>query len=323
MAERIINIKDFTVLLLEDSIENNILPEAISADIWIVNHKSAWHVLRFLKKIIRSSDPRIYLKPVFLQREFKSFYKFNREYNLKQLCDGYIENLDISKNIIGIQHIFDFISELKKRSGSLYENNNEHFCRIAYYCYSRQKDIKIFESHDSLTGYSYPRLEAHFSDRNEAYLKGRRILREAHKNNFLKREYVDTTHICKKCNSGFLIYRESCPSCGGHDLQVRSLIHHFRCAYVGPEDEFRKENHLSCPKCSAQLRNLAVDYDKPGKIFYCKNEKCGKEFQKPLIAVHCVNCSTEQMPYELKIEKVYQYELTSEAINEIINIKSY
>ena len=29
-------------------------------------------------------------------------------------------------------------------------------------------------------------------------------------------------------------------------------------AYVGPEDEFRKENHLSCPKCSAQLRKSRV-----------------------------------------------------------------
>jgi len=68
-----------------------------------------------------------------------------------------------------------------------------------------------------------------------------------------------------------------------------------------------------------ELKNLGVDYDKPGKVFYCLNDKCKNEFQKPLIGVHCIHCKTEQAPSELNLEKIYNYELTQKAISTIFN----
>jgi len=316
MPERILTLENgIRAQLLDECIDRNEIPDADSADIWIINNEKAWEVREFLISVIRHRDPKIFLKPIFLQKDLKKFYKEYKNYNLKYLCDGYIQNVNIQNKIPYISFI---LNAIKKLNEVVLQEDNLLKKNILYY-YSRNKNIEFYESSDALSGYSYPRIEACYDGTTEAYANGRTLLYIGYKSDLLRRNYADTSHICHKCNSGFLNYREECPKCREHNLQVRVLIHHFRCAHVATEQNFVKGEKLVCPKCSMELKNLGVDYDKPGKIFYCLNEICGNEFQKPLIGVHCINCKTEQTPSELNVEKIYTYELTQKAINEIFN----
>lgn len=316
MPEKILTLENgITAQLLDDFVDRNEIPDPEKADIWIINNEKALSVLKFLNSVIRHSDQKVFLKPVFLQKNFKKIYKEYKNYNLKHLCDGYIQDLDIQNKIPQIRFILNFI---KKREISSSLPVDDLLKKTLLYYYSRNKNIEFYESSGSLNGYSYPRIEAYYDTAEDAYVHGRALLNNAYKSDYLRRNYVDTSHICKKCNSGFLNYREECPKCKQHNLQVRVLIHHFRCAYVATEQSFQHGDRLVCPKCSTELKNLGVDYDKPGKVFYCLNDKCKNEFQKPLIGVHCINCKTEQAPSELKLEKIYNYELAQKAINEIL-----
>lgn len=304
-----------TAVLLYDSVSKNEIPDHNLADVWIINHEKPWLVKQFLQSIINHPNPNVYLKPVFVQKDLKKAYREKKNYNLKHLCDGYIDNLHLDNRVASVEFILQFIKNLKQseelHSGSVLQ-------KTLWYYYSRNKKIDFHESSDSLNGYTYPRIESQFSGRKESYLSAKEMLTDGYKNGFFTRNYADTSHLCHKCCSGFLNYREECPKCGGHNLQVRSLIHHFRCAYVASEDRFQKGERMICPKCNTELKNIGVDYDKPSKIFYCRKQDCRSEFQKPLIGVHCINCKMEQAPSELKVEKIYSYELTSKAINDLI-----
>ncbi|MEA1847491.1 MULTISPECIES: hypothetical protein [Chryseobacterium] len=317
MPDKILNLENgISAQLLDDCIDRNEIPDADNADIWIINNDKARNVRKFLVSLIRHPDPKVFLKPVFLQKDLKKVYKEYKNYNLKQLCDGYIKELDIQNKIPYIRFILNFVKNLNP---SISFSEDDLLKRTLMYYYSRNKDIEFYESSGSLSGYSYPRIEAYYDGTTESYANGRALLNSAYKNDFLRRNYVDTSHICKKCYSGFLNYREECPKCKQHNLQVRVLIHHFRCAYVATEQSFWQGEKMICPKCSMELKNLGVDYDKPGKVFYCLNDLCKHEFQKPLIGVHCINCKTEQTPSELNLEKIYNYELTQKAISEMLN----
>lgn len=304
-----------TAMLLYDAISNNEIPDHKTADIWIINHDKPWLIKQFLQNVINHPDPNVYLKPIFLQKELKVSYKENKNYNLKHLCDGYIDHLHLDNRVPSVEFILRFVKTLKKTAQN--ETNSKLHKTLLYYC-SRNKKIDFHESADSLSGYAYPRVESLFSGRRESYISAREMLNGACKEGLLTRHYADTSHLCHKCSSGFLNYREECPKCGGHNLQVRRIIHHFRCAYVASEEHFQKGDRLICPKCSTELKNLGVDYDKPSKIFYCKKNSCRSEFQKPLIGVHCINCKTEQAPSELRVEKIYSYEITSTAVSKFI-----
>ncbi|MBW3524175.1 hypothetical protein [Chryseobacterium sp. NKUCC03_KSP] len=304
-----------TAVLLHDSVSKNEIPDHNIADVWIINHEKPWIVKQFLQSIIKHPDPHVYLKPVFLQKNLKIAYKKKKKYNLRHLCDGYIDHLHLDDRVASVEFILHFIKNLQKTEGL---HSNEILQKTLWYYYSRNKKIEFHESSDSLNGYPYPRIESYFSGQKESYLSTKEMLTNAYKSGFLNRNYADTSHLCHKCSSGFLNYREECPKCGSHNLQVRSLIHHFRCAYVASEDHFQKGERMICPKCNTELKNLGVDYDRPSKIFFCKKQDCRHEFQKPLIGVHCISCKTEQAPSELKVEKIYKYEITQKAINEII-----
>ncbi|SHF16561.1 TackOD1 domain-containing metal-binding protein [Chryseobacterium takakiae] len=317
MPDKILNLENgISAQLLDDCINRNEIPDADNADIWIINNDKALNVRKFLVSLIRHPDPKVFLKPVFLRKDLKNLYKEYKNFNLKHLCDGYIKELDIQSKIPYIRFILNFIKNLNP---SISFSEDDLLKKTLMYYYSRNKDIEFHESSGSLSGYSYPRIEAYYDGTTEAYVHGRALLNTAYKNDFLQRNYIDTSHICKKCYSGFLNYREECPKCKQHNLQVRVLIHHFRCAYVATEQSFRQGEKMICPKCSMELKNLGVDYDKPGKVFYCLNDLCKHEFQKPLIGVHCINCKTEQSPSELNLEKIYNYELTQKALSEILN----
>lgn len=310
MRDHLIEIHGKKVLLLHAAIEQESLPDPCLSDVWVVNHDNEALVKKFLKRVIRSKNLKVYLKPIFLQKEFEKYY-YIKDYNLKHLCDGYIKGLSIIDKLPSIVLIDTFVAKLgNQRNIKDFTKNNFLIQKTFDYYYTRKKTIKPVLNHLSLTGYSYPRIEAYFSNTRDAYVVSRLLLQEAYTGGWLNRKYIDTSHLCCKCSSGFLNYREICPKCGKHNLRATHVIHHFRCAYVGTEKDFNFKNKLVCPKCSSELRNIGVDYDRPGKIFTCRSEQCNHEFQDPPVGVNCINCNTEQSPTELLVRKIYEYNIT-------------
>lgn len=311
MSDTIIEKYGKKIMLLTEAIENGKLPDAKAADLWVINHTDEILVSSFLHKMIRSNDLSIYLKPIYLQKEFKSSYK-TKELRLKYLTDGYVTALDFADKVPFIEEISTFVAKYKaKRKSNDYQTNEFLFLKTFDYFYTRKKTINPTLNRNSLAGYSYRRIEAYFYHNRDAFFTSRMLLQEAYQKGWLSRQYKDTSHLCHNCSSGFLNYRESCPKCGQHNLQATAIIHHFRCAYVGTEKDFIVNDKLICPKCSAALKNLGVDYDKPGKTYRCKNTTCSHTFQEAPVEVCCVDCETEQAPDQLIVKKIYKYNITS------------
>lgn len=320
MTDTVIEIHGKRILLLEHAVAQDVLPDPFQADAWVINHSDEWKVRRFLRSIIHSKNIHIYLKPVFLQKELKDFY-VKRDYHLKHLSDGYIKDLNILEKVSFIEHVNTYQERYAaKRNFSDFSPNSFYIQKTFDYYYTRKKRITPVLNHKSLTGYSYPRIETYFPNTRDAFVTSRMLLQEAYSNNWLSRNYVDTSHICHNCSSGFLNYREVCPKCSNHNLRANNILHHFRCAYVGVEKDFIYKDKLVCPKCSSELKNLGVDYDRPGKLFSCKNKKCLHEFQDAPIGVNCIDCNTEQAPHDLVVRKIYEYEITAHGMKAGLHI---
>lgn len=111
--------------------------------------------------------------------------------------------------------------------------------------------------------------------------------------------FFDRVHHCPSCQSGRVIVREECPSCGSPQISEESYVHHFRCATQAPESDFAQGDDLVCPKCRRELHHFGRDYDRPGNLTRCG--ACGESNLDPEVAFVCARCETrtvaEAMPY--------------------------
>jgi hypothetical protein len=137
------------------------------------------------------------------------------------------------------------------------------------------------------------------------------LLELLHKNQaagYLEGRLVDKVNLCHHCDGTYLNFRETCGKCGSLDLEAENLIHHFRCAYVGPESDFQKEGQLICPKCDKKLRHIGIDYDKPSEISNCQT--CGHQAQDAPMKAACVDCGQEMDLEAIQTRPIYSYKLT-------------
>lgn len=67
-----------------------------------------------------------------------------------------------------------------------------------------------------------------------------------------------------------------CPGCGA-PAAAHDVLHHFLCAYVGPDYDFFEtgKDHFSCPKCLRPLLREGDDWEKIGRSLSCSD--CGSE----------------------------------------------
>ncbi len=105
---------------------------------------------------------------------------------------------------------------------------------------------------------------------------------------FLKTTFFDRFHLCGNCSSARFNVREECPTCRSSDLQEESYIHHFRCAYQGPESDFRQDDDLICPKCRRELSHFGNDYDRHGQMVVCNS--CRTATSEPAVGFVCTDC---------------------------------
>ncbi|MBE2278336.1 MAG: response regulator [Rhodobacteraceae bacterium] len=100
--------------------------------------------------------------------------------------------------------------------------------------------------------------------------------------------FFDRLQVCPGCRGSRLMVREICSACGSAHLHEESYVHHFKCAYQGPETDFRHGDDLLCPKCRRELTSFGVDYDRPGVVLVCK--ACGASMSDPGVSFRCLDC---------------------------------
>lgn len=69
----------------------------------------------------------------------------------------------------------------------------------------------------------------------------------------------------------------ACPSCRSEAVAGHRVLHHFLCAYVGPEYDYAVDGDSTvCPKCRRALVAEGSDWETLGTSYRC--DACGREF---------------------------------------------
>lgn len=137
------------------------------------------------------------------------------------------------------------------------------------------------------------------------------IAREAsvlYDQDLFERKLFDRFNVCPRCDSLRLHVREECSKCRSPDIREEPYLHHFKCAYQGPESQFRRGADLVCPKCKQELRHFSVEYDRPGTMLVCN--ACGHAASDPSVGFVCLDCSAHADSGTTSTRDVYSYELT-------------
>jgi len=273
-----------------------------SADVislYVRNEKWGEDTARFIR-----ARPEFFLKPLVILSEYRLEALngiVDDEIILPVAGDTLGPRLDrllsISRKIEGLTTISE---------GSSSEKFNEIL--VLRYLFTRKgfllKPARNLSSH---TGYSYSPVQLLIDGAPGEELD----LLEGLENVFLlKGKMVDKVHLCPFCGHFQINFRETCPGCRSIRINEERTLHHFRCAYVGKEDDFRQGSQLRCPKCGREIRHIGVDYDRPATNLWC--EECNGNFAEPLVTCFCMNCAKSFPPEYALPKPVKVYSLTRE-----------
>ncbi len=128
----------------------------------------------------------------------------------------------------------------------------------------------------------------------------------------LQREFFDRFFACPRCDSARLHVREECAKCRSADLTEEPYLHHFKCAYQGPESAFRSGDQLICPKCRRELSHFGFDYDRPGTMLVC--QACGHAASEPIVGFVCLDCGAHADSEGCRTRDIYSYQLTEQGV---------
>ncbi|RMF64456.1 MAG: hypothetical protein D6743_09280, partial [Calditrichaeota bacterium] len=179
---------------------------------------------------------------------------------------------------------------------------------VLRFLYSREGYVlRPRRNFQSSVGYTFPLVQVLFQvepGREVAYIEG---LQEAQ---LLTTRLVDKLNVCPRCEHTQINYRELCPHCHSLNINEEATVHHFRCAYVGRESEFRRGVKMECPKCKRELRHIGVDYDKPVEVLWCVD--CNHNFSEPQLSCFCLVCAHTFAPEDAFIKQINECELSQE-----------
>lgn len=249
-------------------------------------------------KIRTHSNLEIALKPLFIG----SIYQLPK--HLMIHTEGWIELSMMSSYV-------QLVAVINKRINSIViPKLVSHEVLIQYktlaYLYTRNKQLEPLHTRESMIGYEFPVLSLFYKKTEAVSLL--QMLKKSTKKQYLSFKLQDYIHLCKSCSGNYLNFRECCPKCNSIDIAAHDMIHHFVCAHVAPEKDFRKEDQLECPKCNKNLRHIGIDYDKPSTIYACNT--CSHEFQNPGMLSLCMDCGTENQLEELLQKSIGTYAIT-------------
>ncbi len=135
-----------------------------------------------------------------------------------------------------------------------------------------------------------------------------------------QKEFFDKILLCPHCKNCNLNIRETCTQCKSPHLKVIEMLHHYRCAYIGTEDEFKKGIDYLCPKCHKELKHIGVDYEKPGENYLC--EPCHAYFPEAQTVAQCRACAQIFDVDQAHRQVIWTY-LVTEKAREIVNEGSF
>ncbi|MEN0005403.1 MAG: hypothetical protein AAF798_14725 [Bacteroidota bacterium] len=254
--------------------------------------------LKVLHTLRSSRELHHYLMPVFLQ--YPSEHKL-----LAQQVDGAWERqsaYQIKRQVVAIWERLAELRHARPADGS----KESLLLKTVQYIYSRGQKLSAKRDRNALIGYTYPFLNSFWAVEDNLHLVEH--LAEFQREGYLEGKLVDKVNLCTECDSSYLNFRETCSKCGSLELETENLIHHFRCAYVGPESDFQRDNQLICPKCDKKLRHIGIDYDKPSEISNCQT--CGHHAQDTPMKAACVDCGHEMDLDAIHTRPIYDYTLS-------------
>ena len=254
------------------------------------------------RNIRHLGSPKVYLKPVIFITEGKLSPRVSAMADAV-FSSGDLDGDDLNFELKKIGKINDAIMKINPTED---EREDDLFLRVLRFIFTRGKRIEPVRDRTSFFGITYPQLECFFSKEDYALYNTLEFLEE---NGSIEGDFFEKVHFCNRCHCSFLNFIEVCPNCGSANLLEENLIHHFPCAYVGPESDFMKGGQLICPKCNKKLKGLGVDYDKPAVIHKCN--QCGFVTQEPDVKTICFNCEKESSPEDLIVQTIKVYTLTS------------
>lgn len=189
------------------------------------------------------------------------------------------------------------------------DNDKRLLTKLLRYLLSRRSSLTAINSRHSSIGYSFPLVEDMSIEADPLHII-------KHLNSYADQDYfiaepVDKINICYDCHGSYLNFSECCTKCNSLDLKSEELVHHFRCAYVGPQSDFVKDEKLICPKCDHQLKHIGIDYDKPSEIHTCRS--CNHSSQETKMKAKCVDCSKENELDQLVTYEIRNYKPTEKA----------
>ncbi len=244
-----------------------------------------------LKEVLMNDD--LYLKPLFY------LGITNRQ------CDGSHNDINDPSIIGKIKVILQKINAYENLPLPT-ERKERLLTKIARYLISRNSSINPLNSRNSKIGYCYPLIEDLSIESDPLHII--KHLNQYTTEDYFQSKITDKVNVCYECQGSFLNFSECCTKCNSLDLTSEELVHHFRCAYVGPQSDFMKDEKMICPKCDHQLKHIGIDYDKPSEIHTCKS--CNHSSQETKMKAKCVDCCKENELDQLSTFEICKYEPT-------------
>lgn len=267
----------------------------------VIQTEEAKVAKQILNALRSKNDPSIYLMPVYLKSN-KLFKALGFE------VDGYIhkeENRPLAiKFDESIRQRIECIVKVIENVEDLME---QRIIKALQYAYTRNRKLEPYRDRSSSIGYYLPFLSSIIGEKEGIAFMDK--LDQLVKGNLLNAQLVGKVNCCNSCMGSYLNFHETCSKCASIDLKYENLIHHFRCAYIGPESDFGNGDLLTCPKCDKTLNHIGIDYDKPTEIASCKS--CNHTSQETKMKASCIDCGAKNDLNQLNAVQIKSYELTN------------
>ncbi len=259
-------------------------------------HSKSYIIIRQASDVIASQKARRYgenhLKPIIdFTGEFKDF----ADLSLNAVATNTLAKIE------EISHLFQSraaVIPLITRAHS------DETYRFLSWLYVSQQDYKLIYDPSTKLGVSY----TPFCPVSE----GATLAHRLYERGLLSRKFFDRFHQCASCQSTRVNVREECMTCRSAHIEEVQIIHHFTCAWQGPESDYIQGRDLVCPKCKKHLTHYGSDYEKSGIVMHCHD--CEEDHSTASVGFICLDCEAHQDSETMKTVSYYEYALSENGI---------